>query len=227
MIEKVMVCPYFGDYPPWMDHWHHNVVRLTDHGYTFVLDTDEAAFRDRVREILRVDPPPMHGTGRIWNFRPAFGLLYADEIGDADFWGHTDFDCVYGRVERWVTDEFLENLDVHSNHDDYICGPWTLYRNTPNVNRLFKMTGEWRDRMTGADYSHGWAEKGFTAIVDGAHDVGQIRRAYTKWQTRSFDDFSRLRLNSSGVLMEGDVEVMMAHFRRTKKYPRGCAITIA
>lgn len=221
MTEKVMVCPYFGQLPSWMDRWHDNIRRMTQHGYTFVLDTDEDAFRDRVREILAIEPPRMYGTGRIWNFRPAFGLLYAHEIGDADFWGHTDFDCVYGKVEDWVTDDFLNTVDIHADAP-YVCGPWTLYRNTPVVNTLFFLAEEWEDRMTGDDYAHGWAEKGFTEVVDHSHAHGLIRRQYTRWQTTNLDDFSGLRLHADGSLTERGTPVMMAHFRRTKQYPKGC-----
>ena len=224
MISKCLIVPYFGEYPPWMNDWFNNTERMKTLGYNFLFDTDEAAFRDRVRDILMIEPPPMMDTGRIWTFRPALGLLYAREIQDYEFWGHTDFDCVYGRVEEWVTDEFLDGLDVHSNHDEYMCGPWSLYRNTTVVNNMFKATGEWRERMEGDDWAHGWAEKGFSRIVDDFHDEGLIRRQYTKWQTRSQDDFSTCVLHDDGRLTEDGKECMMLHFRRVKQYPKGCVL---
>lgn len=224
MISKVFIVPYFGQLPEWFEWWDKNSARMENHDYNFLFDEDEDSFRDRVRDKLGVEPPPMTNTGRVWNFRPAFGMLYEDEIVDFDFWGHTDFDVVYGQVEKWVTDEFLNGLDIHSNHDDYICGPWTLYRNVPKVNELFADTSEWIGRMEGEDYSHGWAEKGFSDIVDAAHEHGVIRRVYTKWQTRSQDDFSGCRLDHEGRLWDGDTEAMMLHFRRTKQYPKGCIL---
>ncbi len=227
MTAKLLICPYFGDHPPWMPHWYANTERMRDHGYDFLFDTDEDDFRQRVREILAIEPPPMWGTGRVWNFRPAFGVLYAQEIADAnaDFWGHTDFDCVYGRVENWVTDEFLAGVDIHSNHDTYICGPWTLYRDHPAVNNLFQASDEWVGRMEGDDFAHGWAEKGFTELVNIAHRQGIITVAYTKFQTDSQDDFSGCRLDDDGVLWDGDKEAMMLHFRRVKQYPPGCVLS--
>lgn len=222
VITKCFIVPYFGDYPEWMPYWESNTERMREHGYDFLFDTDEQDFQRRVERTLGIECPPMTGTGRIWNFRPALGVLYKNEIKEFDWWGHCDFDCVFGRVEQWVTDEFLLDLDVHSNHDDYICGPWTLYRNTPVVNTMFLNTDEWAERMGGDDWSHGWAEKGFTQIVDGYHDGGLIRRQYTKWQTRSQDDFSTCVLHEDGRLTEGNTECMMLHFRRTKQYPLGC-----
>lgn len=219
-----MIVPYFGQLPEWFPHWERNTERMREFGYDFLFDDDEIAFRLRVRETLGIECPPLTGTGRIWNFRPALGLLYQQEIEGFDFWGHTDFDCVYGRVENWYTDAYLGDLDIAANHHDYISGPWTLYRNTSVVNTLFLQTDEWKQRMQGEDCSHGWAEKGFTDIVDSYHRVGLIRRRYDYFQTRNLDDFSTCRLLPDGSLMEGDEEVAMLHFRRTKEWPKGCIL---
>ena len=225
MITKVFIVPYFGDYPEWMPHWERNTERMRGLGYDFLFDTDEAAFQDRVRDKLGIECPPMTGTGRIWNYRPALGVLYEEEIKDFQWWGFTDFDMVYGRVENWYTDDELEAVDIHSCHDDYISGPWTLMRNTPVVANLFRRTDEWKGRMEGDDYAHGWAEKGYTAIVDQAHDEGVIVRKYAKWQTRSQDDFSTCVLHKDGRLTEGGEERCLLHFRRVKQYPSGCVLT--
>lgn len=207
-----------------MEAYWQNAERLHDHGYDFLMEDDEDAFRDRVRDILAIETPKMANTGRVWNFRPAFGLLFADEIKEYDFWGHCDFDMVFGRVERWYTDEYLSGLDITANCPNYISGPWTLYRNCLIVNTLFLQTDEWIGRMEGEDFAHGWAEKGFTEIVDRNHDRRMIVRRYDRWQTSNLDDFSSLRLLPDGSLMEGDTEVCLAHFRRTKQYPQGCKV---
>lgn len=223
MNEKILICPYFGELPSWMDHYWANAERLTQHGYNFLLDDDENAFRDRVRERLHIEPPPMWGTGKIWDFRPALGFLYEKEIEGAAWWGHTDFDCVYGRVERWLTPGFLADLDIFSNHVDYICGPWTIYRNNALVRRLFMESPFWEAKMEDPMPS-GWAEKEFTGTVDAWHEGGVIRRRYEYLQTENLNSFSTLKLHDDGRLTEGGNEVFMAHFRRTKVYPLGCIL---
>jgi hypothetical protein len=219
-MRKLLICPYFGDLPEWMDHWVANTERMAGHGYDFLFDSDEDAFRDRVRERLGIEPPPMNGTGNIWDFRCALGVLYADEVEGFDFWGHTDFDCVYGRLERWITDDLLHHLDILTTHT-YICGPWTLYRNQPFVNGLYATTDEWRAEME-RDGSRGWVEKGYSDIVK--KFTPPLRVKYATWQTKNLDSFDTLRLEPDGRLMEGDTEVMLAHFRRTKVYPAGCIL---
>src|ERR1700733_7181049 len=131
-ITKLLIVPFFGSLPEWYDKY------TPPKGYDLLLDQDLEGFKQRVRSVLGFDPDIKSGTGKPWDFRPTLGLLYAHEAKGYDFWGHTDLDCVYGDVDKWVTDDFLSNLDVHSNHNTYVCGCWALYRNTEKVNNLFK-----------------------------------------------------------------------------------------
>ena len=222
MIRKLLIVPWFGDLPGWFPYWRANIeAALKADGYDVFMETDPVIFCSRVAEKLNLECRIVEGECKIHDYRAAFGILYADEILGYDFWGHTDLDCVYGRVDNWVTDEFLEGLDIHSNHVDYMCGPWSLYRNRPEVNHLFMEHEDWRGILENPDVT-GWVEKGFTDLVDSAHDLGILRRRYTMWQTAKLDGFDTLRLQDDGRLMEGRHEVMMAHFRRTKEYPAGC-----
>lgn len=207
--RKLFLCPWFGPLPEWWGLYRPPA------GYDFLLFTDRDGFDGRCRERLGVGYPDVvapHG------FRPALGVLFAEEIAGYDFWGHTDLDCVYGRVGRWVTDEFLEGLDVHSNHRDYVCGPWTLYRNRSVVNELFMRTPGWRDLMVS---SPGWAEVEFTRTLDDAHGAGDVCRLYSHWQVRDQNDLSGVRFDGDRLL-DGDEEIFMAHFNRHKVYPEGC-----
>ena len=222
MIRKILLIPWFGPLPDWMPHWEANVEKaLLEHGYAVAFEHDLPDFKKRVKRKLGVDCPIVPGEGKIHDYRAALGMLYAEEIAGYDFWGHTDLDVVYGRVHRWVTDEFLDGLDIHSNHVDYIAGPWSLYRNRPEVNVLFTEHPDWREILEQPDVT-GWVETGFTEVVDAAHRAGAIARRYTMWQTANLDGFDTLKLMEDGRLLEGRREVMVAHFRRTKIYPVGC-----
>lgn len=215
MIRKLLICPWFGPLPPWMDKYMENVAaNLKPHGYDILIDTDLDKFKERVRWKLGLECPIEPGTGKVHDYRCALGELYQSELwyGKYDFWAHVDFDCVFGRVDKWVTDDFLANLDVHSNHDTYVCGPWTLYRNTPEVNSLFRQHPEWRAIMSLKE-STGWVEMGFSRLLESSG----LRYAYTFWQANP-DRMHALTMRD-GSLYEDDREVMMAHFRRTKQWP--------
>lgn len=223
MIRKLMITPWFGAEPEWMmTYWANVQKQLEPQGYDFLMWDDLSWFEERVWNTLGIDCPITYGSSKIHDYRAAFGVIFAEEIESYEFWGHTDFDCVYGCVGEWVTDEFLDGLDIHSNHVDYMCGPWSLYRNTPTVNELFRRHPNWQSILQDPT-TLGWVEMGFTEIVDAAHEAGEIRRTYTMWQTKNLDDFSALSWDTEvGCLVEGNREVMMAHFRRTKTYPEGC-----
>lgn len=214
-----MLCPWFGPLPDWWPHYQRNIERLAAHGYDWLIDTDLNGFRERCRDILQVEFPGVEGGSKIHDWRPALGLLYAQELAGYDFWGHTDFDCVYGRVWEWLTPEVLDSLDVHSNHGDYICGPWTLYRNTPRIAKAFMHVDGWVEQLERPDTT-GWAEREFTARIDRLHETGNVRRLYSYWQTKSLTDLSRVRWDGER-LMDGDEEIFMVHFRRQKRYPEG------
>lgn len=111
-----MICPFFGKMPEWMDKYE------GPKGYEMLIDTDLNKFKQRVGDILHIEYPGVQGSGKVWDYRCALGLLYAEEIAGFDYWGHTDFDCVYGDVEKWVSDKFLLTVDVHSNHHSYVNG---------------------------------------------------------------------------------------------------------
>lgn len=218
MISKLMICPWFGPLPEWITSYDSNISRrLRSNDYRFLWWSDLDAFKERVKQTLGIDCPITPGSSKIHDYRAAFGVIFAEELAGYDFWGHTDFDCVYGRVEEFVTDAFLADLDIHSNHHNYVAGPWSLYRNVPLVNTLFIEHSRWREILENPE-TLGWVETDFTQIVDARHEAGDLRRAYTMWQTRNLDDFTACYWDGDR-LMESDEERMMLHFRRTKEYP--------
>jgi len=193
-----------------MDRYWQNSLILKDQGYDFLLDDDEDSFRDRVRERLGIDPPVMTGTGNIWEYRPALGYLYADEIKGFDFWGTTDFDVVYGNVGHFYPDSLLQDFDVVTDHWEYLCGPWTLFRNSDLVNELFFQSPNWETYM-GEPSGQGWMESEFTQIADDCLRVNY--GLHHAW----LDPHKLLQKN--GSLYHDGSEVSFFHFRHTKKWP--------
>lgn len=204
---KLLISPFFGQLPEWYNQYE------PPKGYDFLLDQDLEGFSKRVKSVLGIDCGIISGTGKIWDFRPALGLLYADEVNGYDFWGHTDLDCVYGDVDKWVTDEFLNTLDVHSNHNTYVCGCWTLYRNTERVNNLFREYPDWKQKMEGSE-PNGWVEMEYSRVLESSG----IPYQYTFWQGNPYTENPNL-IKENGCLYQDGEEIMMFHFRRTKKWP--------
>jgi hypothetical protein len=204
---KLLIVPFFGQLPEWYDKYE------KPEGYDLLLDQDLEGFKKRVKSVLGIDCGIKPGTGKVWDFRPALGLLYAKEAKGYDFWGHTDLDCVYGNVDKWVTDEFLSGLDIHSNHNTYVCGCWTLYRNTDEVNNLFKKFSGWKDKMQGSE-ANGWVESEYSRTLE----KSGLRYKYTFWQGNPYTETPNLKKENGKLYQDGE-EIMMFHFRRSKLWP--------
>lgn len=205
-MKKILISTFFGKLPEWIDKYE------PPKGYDFLLETDLNDFKERAKKALGFEPDFSEGSGKPWDFRPALGLIYADKLKGYDFWGHTDLDCVYGDVDKWGTDEFLSRLDVWSNHDTYVCGPWTLYRNIHEVNNLFRQESNWKQFMLGEP--NGWVEKEFSRLLE----CSKLRYIYTFWQGNPYTESPNLKKIDDKLYQDGQ-EIMMFHFRRSKKWP--------
>lgn len=204
--HRLFVCPYFGPLPAWWPEY----VRLTPRGYDFLFDRDLPGFVERVREQLGIACPIREGDGKIHDYRACLGELYADEIAGYEWWGHTDFDCVYGDLAAFTPDELLADLDVVSDHWSYLCGPMTLYR-TGAADSLFREHADWEAILEEPAVS-GWVETDFTQLLNstGLRVRYDFRHGYEHPE----------RLRREGVrLFEGEREVSFFHFRRTKRWP--------
>ena len=215
-LKKILLAPYFGDLPEWMDKYE------PPKGYHMILDRDLDKFKQRVGDRLGIVYPGEVGSGKPWDYRACLGVLYEEEIKGFDFYGHTDLDCVYGDVNKWLTDDVLNKLDVHSNHNTYVMGAWALYRNIPEVIHLFQSVPNWPEFLDKPE-PNGWVEEEFSRALE----KSGLRYAYTFWQGNPYTTEPKL-LKKDGALYQLDkvsghefeyVEIMMYHFRRSKKWP--------
>ena len=146
-MRKLFLMPYFGEYPEFLNKWISNMEYLKPLGYDYLIFSNLKLFEQRVRDKLGIEPCIISGTGKPWDYRAAFGELFEDEIRGYDYWGHTDFDCVYGDINKFMPDEELVKYDIWSNHHNYICGPWTIYRNCEKTKSIFRLCPDWKERL--------------------------------------------------------------------------------
>lgn len=209
-MRAAILIPWFGPLPEWFDRYHERVMAQS-FDFDFHFDHDLRSFRQRVEDILRVRCPIVEGGAKIHDYRCAFGLLYADELRDYGWWGHTDLDCVLGRLDRFYTDDLIADVDVWTDCDDYVCGPWTLYRNTDVVAEMFMGVPGWERELSRRRVS-GWVEKSFTSR---ARRLGP--RLRLEQQHRYLD--GRPLAWDGDSLMYGKHEIPFFHFNRTKVWP--------
>lgn len=205
-LKKILVCPYFGDFPEWMDKFE------PPKGYDWLLDTDIDKFKQRVKDKLGIDYPGVYGSGKVWDYRCALGLLYEEEIKGYDFWGHCDFDVAFGDMDKFVPDELLNTLDVYSGHNEYVNGCFSLYRNCDEVNRLF-LSSNWRYNMS-TPTPTGWVEAGFSRTLE----QSGLRYKYDFPQGNPWTKELNLK-KENGRLYQNGNEIGFFHFRHFKYWP--------
>lgn len=82
---------------------------------------------------------------KLCDFRPAWGIIFADQIQGYDFWGHCDLDMIFGNIRSYLPDSVLESHDKI-----YMLGHLTYYRNTEENNLRYQLDGgvDYRDAFT-------------------------------------------------------------------------------
>jgi len=158
--KVAFVVPYFGTWPAWSELFFlscgkneiANVLVLSENAPPFALP-------DNVKVIPMPRPEIVSrlakATGlklsdfsghKLCDFRPFFGLAFADLLSSYEFWGFCDVDVMWGDLKKLLTPDFFESTDVFSAHAQFFVGHFTILRNAVAANNVgFKMEG-WRER---------------------------------------------------------------------------------
>lgn len=161
-----LIVLYFGPLPPYFPVWLQSAEANSDVDFLVWSDQDIQTqapnfrvtkitldkLRERFERTLNRSLVISNGY-KLCDYRPAYGVLFADELRGYDFWGHCDIDLVFGHIRRFLTDEILR---VHDRV--YGSGPLSVYRNSEKMNHAFELPGSWftigRDVWPGS-YRHG------------------------------------------------------------------------
>lgn len=76
---------------------------------------------------------------KLSDLKPAYGLVFADDLRPFDFWAYSELDVIWGDIRSWMTDDLLAEHDVISATKYKLCGHFTLFRNTEEINRMFEI----------------------------------------------------------------------------------------
>ena len=83
---------------------------------------------------------------KLCDLRPMYGLVFADLLSDYDYWAYGDCDVIYGAgMNDFVREAMLGEWDVATVRTEWLCGPFTMMRNTDHVNNLFRRSRAWQN----------------------------------------------------------------------------------
>ena len=144
-----IVSVYFGRLPNYIKFWMKSAEYNPDIDFFIVNDGTPIEHPDNVHFIkmnlsqfselatkkvgLPIDIKEPY---KCCDFKVAYGLILEDYLKSYDFWGHCDLDLVWGRLRDFLTDDLLTNYDRI-----YPLGHFSLYRNVPEINKSFMLSG--------------------------------------------------------------------------------------
>lgn len=219
MLKKVFLQTQFGTPHPWTEQYIEHLKPLEKDGWYWITFTpnkitstsnhivvpmtlqefDDLIYKKcgvRVGNYLTEDGLPHRFVS---DFYPAMGLICEDYIKDYDYWGHTNWDIVYGRLSHFIPDEMLKTCDIWTDDLNTINGIFTLYKNEPYINTLFMEIPNWRE-MFMSHKLFGMDEYHMTEVAKIASKEGRIQYKYPKYHALHSHD--RLEHHVPNVQLE-------------------------
>ena len=75
---------------------------------------------------------------KLCDYKPTLGEVFRGELEGYDYWGFCDIDIILGDMKFFLMN--LDEYDVFSTHNDYLSGPLFFFRNTDEMNGLFRQS---------------------------------------------------------------------------------------
>ena len=96
-----------------------------------------ADLKSRAEKVLGY-VPALEKPYKCCDYKPLYGLLFADHVKHYEFWGHCDFDLIFGDLAFFFKQEKIDDYDRF-----LALGHLSLYRNTLQVNQRYKIKNEY------------------------------------------------------------------------------------
>jgi hypothetical protein len=237
-MRKLLINLQFGKQWDWLEKYRDNCNTLEQYGWDWVFVTDEdlqskgnfkvvpmqlQEFADLIKDKFGVRPNYNLVNGIVSahfsGYMPAYAYLFPELVKGYDFWGHTNLDLVYGRLDRFFPDEFFADCDIFGNDPNAMNGIFSLFRNYDFINRLFKEVVGW-ERIFSDKGWYAFDEKEMTEVVRKAHAEGRIRFKSGHWAGSEAQGEIPILLDDGTLINKNDgKEMAMYHFSISKRYP--------
>lgn len=232
----IMLCPYFGRWPAWINFFVESCKWNPDVRWRFYTDCGEPenrasnvdyvpigfdAYKALARERLNTafDPSDPY---KVCDLRPALGYIHERDVLDYPFFGYGDLDVIYGDISRFYGQERLADFDVASTHPERLSGHFAVLRNIPAIRGAFERIPDYHTLLEVPHYV-GVDEGHFTQVIKTAMPERSmfVERHSTVLSTRRWRDgtmnYPQRWFWRDGRLTnerDGDREFLYLHFMR-------------
>lgn len=150
--KRVSICIigfYYGIFPDWIQYWLRSCADNPTIDFLLVTDIRISDIPDNVhiismglhmvRQLAEQKigiPVALERPYKLCDFKPLYGVIMEDYIEQYDYWGHCDFDLIWGDIRS-----FVEQYHIN-RYDKFLpLGHLSLYRNTKECNSYYKRQG--------------------------------------------------------------------------------------
>jgi hypothetical protein len=162
----IMLMPYFGHWPEWMNLFIESCKWNPDVRWRFFTDCGEPEnkaanvdyvhlrfedYKALVRNRLRIDFDPSDPY-KLCDLKPSYGYIHARDIAGYRFFGYGDIDLVYGKISDFYTGEVLARSSVLSIRHDMFAAHFAILRNTAGLRRAYKRIPGYRQALEQSQY---------------------------------------------------------------------------
>jgi hypothetical protein len=234
-MKTLLILVYFGEMK-WLDEYMKNITPLKEYGYDWLIFRDKEKYTELIKQKLGIVCDWSGIPVKPCDYAPAYGIIFEDYLKGYDWWGYTNFDLVYGRLDKFITEEMLNTYDVISTDNVALNGALSMFRNNKYINNLFKKKDGWVRLMSDKKY-HNFDEYGFNknhyetggfnGIVCQERFRGRLKSKYEWLQCHdgmANHNPPKLSIGEDGSLICGDCrkEIATFHFNRSrpKIYPK-------
>lgn len=150
MKEKIVIIGvYYGKFPDWMQYWLKSCESNPTIDFLIVTDITDIELPSNVK-LLNISMKQLKELAeekmnmkvslerpyKLCDFKAIYGLILQDYIQEYDYWGHCDFDLIWGDIRNFVDKYSLEEYEKFLP-----LGHLSLYRNTTECNNYYKLNG--------------------------------------------------------------------------------------
>jgi hypothetical protein len=187
---------YYGRWPFYWPLWVQSVAANPQFDFIVITDLQqpeftasnvhfvEMGYQELISRISRVTGVSLLAASyhKLCDFRPFFGLAFAQELRGYTHWGYCDTDLVFGNLAPLLEMSEDSSLDLISPWA-HTVGHCTLARNKPEVNRIGLAIRGMKERLL--EPGSTFMDEG--AFAETAHGIGMkvgvvedVRREWTK-----------------------------------------------
>lgn len=149
MVKVCIIGVYFGEFPNYFNLWLKSAQRNPSVNFMIFTDQQRETLPGNVQlvdfTIEKMKKLASEKLGfevclerpyKCCDFKPAYGVIFEKYLKGYEYWGHCDFDLIWGDLDGFFNKYQLEKYDKFLP-----LGHLCLYRNTDENNRRFMQEG--------------------------------------------------------------------------------------